>query len=288
MEEVSKWSREGLEQNEIREKRDEFMRRNDIMESDPESTKKTIDAVNDSYYGPPRKRIKYEVLEGERNEFPGRLLVGTTGALGYHVPAADQKTNIKMKGRYLTECMQKTTVVRVHKKFRVPRKIEELICVQTGSNAIPGNNGRREEPISWWIRGRTLVCRTFQYDVVAWESRANPKNGEKLWRLGYVMNDMDTTLRVMIPNGRLYILKASRVVKFYYHMDRLNYPLHPRFQGKKKYNFDMDVPDTDFMSAGFINDFTDDDWYYENDVTEILPIFSSKFKKDTGFPFADM
>ncbi len=67
--------------------------------------------------------------------------MGTTGAMGYHVPAADQRTNIKLKGRFLTECMKQTAVVRIHKKFRVPKKIEELICVQTGSNAIPGNNG---------------------------------------------------------------------------------------------------------------------------------------------------
>ncbi len=63
MEKVSGWYNDSLGEDEIREKRDKFMRRKDIMESDPESTTKTIDAQNDSYYGP-RKRMKYEVMGG--------------------------------------------------------------------------------------------------------------------------------------------------------------------------------------------------------------------------------
>ena len=284
MSELNEWLKLELTDEELMQKKKEFMERKDVLESDV----KVLDAKNDEYYGP-REEVKYEVVGGELNRFPGQLLVGKTGAMGYHVPAADRKTNIKMMGRYLKlGCWQNNKqIVRIHKKFRVPRKIEELICVETGANAIPKNIGEcREEPRNWWLFGNSMINHTFQYDVVAWESKPNPKNGNTMWRMGYVMNDMATTLRVMVPNGRLYVLKATRVVKFFYRMDGLNrLPFHhPKIKDDRKYYYDMDVPDTDFPPMGSIEDFTDDDWCWEDDVEKMIDIYQTKFIKDTSFP----
>ena len=90
-------------------------------------------ARHHDYYGPSQNR-KFSVI-GEENSQMGQILIRETGEEGYHVPLADRTSHLRFKGRYLSPSYPET-VVRVHHKFRVPRRIEELICVKTGRNAV--------------------------------------------------------------------------------------------------------------------------------------------------------
>jgi hypothetical protein len=228
-----------------------------------------------------KEPVEIKVI-GERNLWEGKeCMVGMTGRLGYHVPKADQLYNISMMGRYVSGdsplAWGQEKEVCVNKKFVVPRKMEELICVETHLNACSPLR-KRESPGTSIVefKGKMVPHRTHQFAVVAWQSKKNLKCGEKLWRMGYVMNDMGGYLRIMVPNGRWFILHTKRVVHFDFAIQLAN--------GRDQY--DGDVPDKKFMSEDLINSFTDNDWYFPEDedaCAKDTP-YSVNFVKDEMYP----
>ena len=232
-------------------------------------------AINTEWYGPINYK-RFEVI-GELDNTPGQLLIGNTGAQGYHVPEADCATTMQLSGRYVKRNYPRL-MVYVHKTYRVPRKVEELICVETQLNVISPMK-YREDPQSSWDFNLDYPHRMHQFEVIVWQSRKDKHNGNRMWRMGYVMNDMGVTVRIMIPNGRLYILKSERVVKF-------------DFAGEILYHrtnraYDWNVPDREFISHAEIGEFADYYWKYEEDLvfkessnTSLI----TKFVKDTAFP----
>ena len=245
-----------------------------ILETAAKNVITTQYAFNDSWYGP-ETTIRFEVI-GERNRFPGQQLVGITGAEGYHVPEADRSFSLKLKGYYCV-ANPNPVWVKIHKFYRVPRKMEELICVETQLNAI-SPIVHRESPQRCWNQDQEMH-RTYQFEVVAWESRKDLHNGSTMWRMGYVMNDLGTCLRVMIPNGRLYILNQERVVRFDFAGELLRYG--------NKGSYVCGFPDSNFLPESEIHRFADDDWEYGGDLEWEIAMnrsMSVKFVKDKSYP----
>lgn len=111
-------------------------------------------------------------------------------------------------------------------------------------------------------------------EVVAWELRAELHNGNKLWRMGFVMNDLATCVRVMILNGRMFVLRQDRLVRFNYAGELVH------VEGG---DYKWDIPDMEFLPESELLGFTDDDWDYEEDLEEEIRLnrrLSTAFVKD--------
>ena len=192
--------------------------------------------------------------------------------MGYHVTVADRKYNVMMRARYLDDNYPRT-LIWVHKSYMIPMRIDELICIEMNLNAVsPIHFTEREsKKTSWWNWGyHGHPHRTKQFDVVAWQ--ANPKGPDNggPWRMGYVMNEISPMVRVMIPNGRLYILNMTRVVMFedgrFQHMVRVNYG--------------------DFPGIEKVDKYMDEDWDYEVDrvlLERLKTPLNKEFVKDILF-----
>ena len=90
------------------------------------------------------------------------------------------------------------------------------------------------------------------------------------WRMGYVMNDFDRILRVMIPSGQLYYLRPETVVFF------------------NKFNHSMSevVNDEECVVRDLDHHYRDDDWDISEDYEE-EGVDNSKitlFVKDMAYP----
>ena len=162
----------------------------------------------------------------------------------------------------------------MHKSYMVPIRIDELICVETNLNAIsPIHFTEREsKKTSWWNWGHHghPHC-TNQFDVAAWQAIGKGPNSSGPWRMGYVINEIGPVVRVMIPNGRLYILNMTRVVMFE----------DGRFQPMRR------VENGDFPEIEKVNEYMDEDWDYEVDrilLERLKTPLNKEFVKDVSFP----
>ena len=213
---------------------------------------------------------------------PGPDLIGDTGSMGYQVLPAVQQDSAKMWGHYVTDNHPRTCVWLHKKSYKVLMNIEDLVCIATGENAVPEDD--REKPESSREPIGKVGHRTHQFQVVVWTSELSEEDAvdfddedsvedpeEGLWRMGYVMNNMGETLRVMVPSGRLYILYVSRVVIFV-----------PRDHWNE-----MVVGDKEIPALHDISYYRDDDWKFDEDVLykETTPsALSVKFVKDKAYP----
>ena len=254
-----------------------------ILENGDESliTNANYAYAMDSYYKP-QVEAALDVV-GEKNSKLGRKLIGETGEMGYHVPEADRVNNIKLEGNYIRKEWGSfarpgmVKMVCINKKYRVPRKMEEMICVKTGLNACSPLASREIRGTSRDSKLFDYPHRTDQFDIVAWESKKNEQNGSRLWRMGFVMNDLGPVVRILIPSGRMYILKTSRVVQFDFAGTLVDCV-------KKAI---WDVGNEHFISSDNIKQFVDDDWEYEEDVKTFVDTrsrLSIEFVKDQVYP----
>ena len=225
--------------------------------------------------------------DDEVNPWGGKkMLIGRTGRLGYIVPKADREYNISLLGRYINNKKNPMMSghdkeVCVYKKYMIPRKIEELICVETNLNACSPLSLRESPGTSMsFAKCERFPHRTNQFELVAWQSRPDRNSGYQLWRMGYVLNDMGCWLRVMIPNGRWFILATHRVVKFDFAIELVNGDEH---------EYDYDIPDSSFLSKKIMMRFRDDDWNYAEDYDrfEENSTFSVEHVKDKQYPLRD-
>ena len=231
-------------------------------------------------------------------------LIGNTGKKGYEVPPSVTKENIELFGNWVTNPKNRKGVrVRVHKSFRVPVNIEELVCIDTGKPAkspIPVkerenwkrySKKRKEElpttfphefdGVRWQIDFGSRD-RPNQFDMVAWQCEKTGENADGYktedsmenieigpWRMGYVMNDCDRILRVMIPSGQLYYLKAETVVYF----------------TELSHYCSRVVSDRKCVKRG-LDKYIDDDWDISNDYEEdgVDNTTITRFVKDVAYP----
>ena len=161
------------------------------------------------------------------DNYRGPELIGRTGARGYRVPPEVQQSSVRMFGNWIRrDTNYPRTEVLVHRSYKVPRNIEDLVCIETGRNAVsPIPRNARESPQrNQEPRPGGVDHSTYQFQVVAWESAFDVDSDDEdscddqdvygLWRMGYVMNDLGKTLRVMVPSGRMYYVNGCRAVFF--------------------------------------------------------------------------
>ena len=91
------------------------------------------------------------------------------------------------------------------------------------------------------------------------------------------MNDMGPVLRVMIPNGRLYILDATRVVK--------QLVLENRFYEHNNGLYELVESEDQIVPSGCdVNVFKDNDWEFEEDKFLLPMRLHGNFVKDVAYP----
>ena len=213
-------------------------------------------------------------------------LIGNTGKRGYEVPHSVTQTGIQIFGHYIKKAKygQKGEKVWVHGSLRVPVNIEELVCRDTGDIArSPIPEAHREHWKHYCKKPKQEIRdRPNQFDVVAWQCELTDDRAEGYetddseenieigpWRMGYVINDYDKLLRVMIPSGRLYYLRPERVVFF----------------NNMAHSVSTDVDDTEWN----VSRYDESDWDFSADYEDRNFDISNitNFVKDKSYPLEE-
>jgi hypothetical protein len=234
-------------------------------------------AMPDNVYGPPKKD-PLKTIDENQSSAPGVPRMGITGRLGYHVLEVDRRFGLNAEARYVWRenytCPTDVNVC-VPKKYVVPRRIEEMICIETGLNAVSPLTRRVSVGTTLTLFGRGRSKAQFnQFEPVAWKSKLD-KFKISVWRMGYVMWEFEDFVRVMIPSGMIYFLKKGRVVSFGDQFSKYD----------KSKDVDWEVPDSHFLPETELATYVDSDWDYPDDAADARQSanFDNDFHADTFY-----